>query len=101
MYASRMPPSDSRGPQAKLQIAKRAPSEALQKLRRGELTLDAYLDEATEVALAKVAGRVVGEALQNLRETLREHIRTDPVMVELLRQLAGHAPNPDSSEPKN
>ena len=95
-----MSSSDKRGAQARLQIATRAPSQSLQKLRRGEMSLDEYLDEATELALARVKSKVVGDALKNLRETMREHLRTDPVMVELIRKVTGQTPEPSFEEPK-
>jgi hypothetical protein len=64
------------------------------------MSLDEYLDEATELALARVKGKVVGDALTNLRETMREHLRTDPVMVELIRKVTGQTPEPSFDEPK-
>lgn len=101
MYAFAMSSSEKRGAQARLQVAKRAPSESLQKVQRGEMSLDDYLDEATEVALARLKGKLVGEALANVRETLREHIRTNPVVVEMIRQLTGQTPKAELPEPKN
>lgn len=66
-----------------------APDESLQKLRRGDMSLDDYLEERVEAALAHVKGRVSGERLQMLREVVREQLRTDPVLVEIVRQVTG------------
>jgi hypothetical protein len=77
---------------AKSQAEVRAPSESLQKLKRGELSLDEYLDAATENALAPLKGRVSADVLDNFRETLRESLRTDPILVELVQRLTGQTP---------
>lgn len=96
-----MSSSNKPGAHARFSVVTRAPSESLQKLQRGEMSLEDYLDEATEVALARVQGKVVGDALANLRETLREHVRTDPNLVEMIRQLTGQTPTTTVAEPKN
>jgi hypothetical protein len=72
----------------------------LERVRSGELTPEEYIDHATEVALEAYRGKVTGEMLDIVRETLREHLRTDPVMVEQLRQLTGKTVSPFPS-PKN
>ncbi|HMA95873.1 MAG TPA: hypothetical protein VKP30_24465 [Polyangiaceae bacterium] len=69
-------------------------SESLQKLKRGEMSLDAYLDERAEEALAHVKGRVPQETLENLRFVLRERLRHDPVLIEMVRCATGLVPNP-------
>jgi hypothetical protein len=75
--------------------------DSLQKVRRGEMSLDEYLDERAELALAHVKGKVTEARLQMLRETVREHMRTDPVVVEMVRRLTGLEPEPFSDELKN
>lgn len=65
------------------------PDQSLRKLQSGELTLDEYLDERVEVALSHVKGRIPEERLEMLREIVREHVRTDPVMVEMVRRVTG------------
>jgi hypothetical protein len=56
------------------------------------MSLDDYLDERAEAALEHLKGRVSSERLALVRESLREHIRTDPVVVEMIRRLTGRAP---------
>lgn len=69
-------------------------SESLQKLKRGEMSLDSYLDERAEEALAHVKGRIPNETLENLRFVLRERLRSDPVLIEMVRRTTGLVPNP-------
>jgi hypothetical protein len=72
----------------------RSPSESLQRLKRGEISIDDYLDERTEKALDHVRGKVPSEVLATVRSTLREQIRTDPVLVELVRRATGQVQTP-------
>ena len=83
--------------------AKIAPvdDDSLQKVRRGELSLDEYLEERVERALAHVKGKVSDERLLLLRETVREHLRTDPTVVEMVRLLTGQVPAALTEEPKH
>lgn len=73
--------------------AARVASESLQRLERGEISLEEYLDERTERALDHVRAKVNPEVLEMVRATLREQLRTDPVLVELVRRTTGHVPN--------
>lgn len=68
--------------------------DVLQQLQRGEITLDEFLDRRVELALAHIRGRVSEERLVMLREVMREHVRTDPVVVELVRRATGQIPTP-------
>jgi len=72
----------------------RPESESLQKLKRGEVGLDSYLDDRVEEALAHVKGKVPNETLENLRFVLRERLRSDPVLIEMVRRTTGLVPNP-------
>lgn len=75
-------------------VAKYPKSESVQRLERGEITLDEYLDERTEEALTAYRGKVPESTLDNLRFVLREKIRTDPVLVEAVRRTTGMVPQP-------
>jgi hypothetical protein len=75
--------------------------DSLQKVRRGEMSLDDYLEERVEHALVHVKGKVSVERLQMLRETVREHLRTDSTVIEMVRQLTGQVPAALTEEPKN
>ncbi|HMA95531.1 MAG TPA: hypothetical protein VKP30_22735 [Polyangiaceae bacterium] len=75
------------------QLASRAPSESLKKVRRGETSLDAYLDEMVEQALAPFRGSLSADDLESLRLTLRVQISTDPNIVAMVRQLTEEEPS--------
>lgn len=64
-------------------------NEALQRLHRGEVSLDQYLDEQVERALALVKGRISDDRLAIVRRILHDTIRTDPVVVEVIRRATG------------
>lgn len=85
--------SEKRDAAAPIRGNPREPSESLQKVRRGEMSVDDYLDEAAEKALTPFKGKLASGDLETLRLTMREHLRTDPVTVELIRQLTGQLPN--------
>jgi hypothetical protein len=74
---------------AKLSVVQRPGSESLEKFRAGELTLEQYLDERVEKSLAHIKGKVTANVLAQVRETVRESLRTDPVLVESVRQTTG------------
>ena len=67
-------------------------SEALERLGRGELSLEEYLDVRVAEATEHLAGKLPAEQLDFVRETLREQLRTDPVLVELVRRSTGTVP---------
>lgn len=88
--------SANRGAPAQAQDATPTPSESLEKLKRGELSLGEYLDEAVENALAHVKGRVTADMLDNFRVTLRESLRTDPTLIEIVQRLTSQTPQPET-----
>jgi len=79
----------------------RAPSESLQKLRRGEMSLDEYLDEAAEAAIGRFKGILSNQDVEVMRATLREHLRTDPITTEMVRRVTGQTPNSEPPASKN
>ncbi|MGC4067239.1 MAG: hypothetical protein QM784_21875 [Polyangiaceae bacterium] len=81
-------------------LSAEAPSDMLQRVRSGEVSVEEYIDHATEMALETYRGKVTGEMLEIVRQSLREHLRTDPVMLEQLRQLTGQSVS-NSPEPTN
>jgi len=79
---------------ARVRTAARPVGESLQRVQRGEMSLDEYLDERAEKALDHVRGKVTPEILETVRSTIREQLRTDPVLVELVRRATGQVPTP-------
>jgi hypothetical protein len=70
-----------------------APSErisaALSSLQRGELSLDQYLDGRVSEATNHLAGKISPEQLDFVKQSLREQLATDPVLVELVQRTTG------------
>jgi hypothetical protein len=75
-------------------VVKFPKSEAVQRLERGEISLDDYLEERIEEALVHLKDTVAPSTLENLRFVLREKLRTDPVLVESVRRATGLTPKP-------
>ena len=91
---SAMAPSQKQGASVSPQKASRPPGESLQKVRRGEMALDAYLDEVAEQAIAHVRDSLPAEDLESLRVTIRAQLESNPNIVAMVQQLTGRAPNP-------
>jgi hypothetical protein len=61
----------------------------LDRLTRGEISLDDYLDARVSEAVQHLQGKLSSEQLSFVRQTLRDELATDPVLVELVRQATG------------
>ena len=67
-------------------------TDAQRRLKAGEISVDDYLDHCMELALARFRGKLTGEQLEVLRETLRNQLLLDPVLVELVRRATSQEP---------
>ena len=67
-------------------------SAALESLQRGELSLDQYLDGRVSDATSHLAGKLSPDQLEFVKQSLREQMATDPVLVELVQRTTGSAP---------
>jgi hypothetical protein len=67
-------------------------SAALSSLQRGELSLDQYLDGRVTEATEHLAGKISPDQLEFVKQSLREQLATDPVLVELVQRTTGSAP---------
>jgi hypothetical protein len=67
-------------------------SAALSSLQRGELSLDQYLDGRVSDATSHLAGKLSPEQLDFVKQSLREQLVTDPVLVELVQRTTGASP---------
>jgi hypothetical protein len=65
---------------------------ALERLSRGEITLDQYLDGRVAEAVRHLDGRVPPAQIDFVRAALRESLASDPVVVELVRRATGMVP---------
>jgi len=88
LHFQSMPVSDRRNLAASTRPAP-PESEALRQLRRGEITLDEYLDYQADIAVAHLKGLVDSGRLQGIRSMIREQMASDPVLVEQLRRTTG------------
>ncbi|MEI9952000.1 MAG: hypothetical protein WDO74_24195 [Pseudomonadota bacterium] len=67
-------------------------SAALSSLQRGELSLDQYLDGRVSDATSHLVDKLSPDQLQFVKQSLREQMATDPVLVELVQRAIGAAP---------
>ena len=64
-------------------------SDELARLAKGELTIDQYLDARVESAVSHLQGQLDAGQLAYVKETLREQLSTDPVLVNLVQRATG------------
>jgi hypothetical protein len=69
-----------------------AATDALGRLERGEISVDQYLDAKVGQAVEHLEGRLGSEQMEFVKSALREQLRTDPVLVELVRRSTGSLP---------
>jgi hypothetical protein len=67
-------------------------SAALDRLRRGEITLDAYLDFRADESVKALEGSLPADRLRMIRDTMREQLATDPVLLAMIRGVTGTDP---------
>jgi hypothetical protein len=72
-------------------------SAALSSLQRGELSLDQYLDGRVNDATSHLSNKLSPDQLDFVKQSLREQLATDPVLVDLVQRTTGSAP---VSEPR-
>jgi len=85
----------SKGGEFKVQKAAPAEgvaTEPLDRLRSGEISVSQYIDIKVEQATAHLDKRVGAEQLSFIRESLREQLATDPMLVELVKSATGALP---------
>ena len=67
-------------------------ADPLARLERGEIDVDQYLDAKVSDAVRHLDGRLSVEQLDFVKSSLREQLRTDPVLLELVRRSTGSLP---------
>ena len=70
-------------------------SAALSGLSRGEISLDQYLDTRVTEATSHLNGKLSPEQLEFVKQSLREQLSSDPVLVELVQRTTGSSPVAD------
>lgn len=88
-YNKAMPASGNSGATA---AASGRMSDALAKVRRGEMTLEEYLDHQVESAVKHLVGVVTPEQLETVKETLRAQLEADPALLEMVGHATGTDP---------
>ena len=78
-------------------VDKAAPTEAvatepLDRLRAGEISVSQYLDIKVQEATSHLDKRMSAEQLSFVRDSLREQLATDPMLVELVQSATGALP---------
>ncbi|HEY4013249.1 MAG TPA: hypothetical protein VGM06_07915 [Polyangiaceae bacterium] len=71
-----------------------APSDALQRLRGGDIDLRQYLDQKVEEATAHLSHLVTPAELEAVRAQVRDRLGSDPTLVDLVRNATGSVPEP-------
>jgi hypothetical protein len=72
--------------------AEPAAPTALDRLRSGELSVEQYLDIQVHEATAHLDGRLQPDQLSFVRDSLREQLSTDPLLVDLVKSATGALP---------
>ena len=96
-----MSSSGKRGTSASLGAVEPSESESARKVKRGELSLDEYLDERVEFGVAHLIGKVSDATLEAVRFALRVKLRTDPNLVAAVQQATGLTPEPLSKSERH
>lgn len=65
----------------------------LERLEKGEISFDQYLDGRVADAVRHLEGRASGAQIDFLRQALRESMAADPVLAELVRRATGSVPS--------
>lgn len=73
-------------------VGKAAISTALRQLKRGELSLEEYLEYRVEDAVEHLKDKITTEQLEFVREVVRQELRSDPALREMVRQVTGREP---------
>ena len=73
--------------QAKANAA--AGTEALRRLKRGEMALDEYLDQQADLGVEHLKKILSPEDLRSVREIVRDQLSTDPAVAEMIAKLVG------------
>jgi hypothetical protein len=68
-----------------------AVSDVLAALQRGEITLDQYVDARLIEATRHLDSHLDKDRINFVRDTLREHTATDPVLERLIQRATGQS----------
>lgn len=80
----------SKRPGGALRAVNAPVSPGLEQLRRGALSLEAYVEDRITRAMVHVDPQLSDDQREQVRQTLREHVMTDPLLRKQLEELSGH-----------
>jgi len=69
------------------------PASPLGRLRAGEVDVHGYIDLRVDEATRSLRG-LSAEEIDAIKSTLRDQLRTDPALVDLVREATGQTPSP-------
>ena len=69
------------------------PTTPLARLRSGEIDLNGYIDAKVEERTKDIKG-ISADELDFIKTTLRDQMKTDPALVDLVRTATGETPEP-------
>lgn len=72
-------------------------SGLLERLERGELSVEQYLDERVAEAVAPLESRLSPEQLEFVRSSLRAELESDPVLIEMVQRATRGAGSAESN----
>ncbi|HEX9294890.1 MAG TPA: hypothetical protein VF881_03625 [Polyangiaceae bacterium] len=83
--------------ESEFKVDKAAPADPaatgpLERLRSGEISLSQYLDIKVHEATAHLDQRLTTEQLSFIRDSLREQLSSDPLLVDLVQSATGALP---------
>lgn len=67
-------------------------ADLLEQVQRGEVELDRYLQVRVEEAVRHLEASLSPEQLAFVKQELLEQMRSDPVLIELVRRATGQSP---------
>lgn len=76
------------------QVDRAGGAELLEQVQRGEVGLDQYLQTRVDEAARHLESSLTSEQLSFVKQELLEQLRSDPVLVELVRRTTGQSPEP-------
>ena len=63
-----------------------------ERVRGGELDLDAYLSQRAQEATRHLEGKLPASDLAHIQATLRAQLASDPTLIEMVRAATGKTP---------
>lgn len=66
-------------------------ASAVDRLCRGEISMDEYVDECVEEGTRHLQGKISAHRLAVVRQVIREQMETDPALADYVAKMVGFA----------